>query len=254
MLSEDPEAMRGLQEKTVVVTGGASGIGAATANRLAEEGATVVVTDVDTEGGKAVTEEIREGGGTARFQELDVTDYDQVQAVFETVADEYGRIDVLFNNAGIGEQRSFEETTVEHRNRLVEVNLFGVWNGCQAVLPIMKENGGGVIVNTSSMAGWRPAYVSTYAIAKAGVLHLTKSLAHEFGRHDIRINAVCPGTIDTPMADQWFSEAALDAQRERIALGRLGDPEEIAAGVTFLASDESSFMTGRALKLDGGYA
>jgi NAD(P)-dependent dehydrogenase (short-subunit alcohol dehydrogenase family) len=246
--------MRGLQDKTAVVTGGASGIGAATATRLAEEGATTVVTDIDTEGGTEVAEEIRDSGGTAKFHELDVTDYDEVAAVFEMVGEEYDGIDVLFNNAGIGEDRNFEDTTVEHRNRLVEVNLFGVWNGCRAVLPIMKETGGGVVVNTSSMAGWRPAYVSTYAIAKAGVLHLTKSLAHEFGHHDIRINAVCPGTIDTPMADQWFSEAALDAQRERIALGRLGNPEEIAAGVAFLASEESSFMTGRALKLDGGYA
>jgi NAD(P)-dependent dehydrogenase (short-subunit alcohol dehydrogenase family) len=245
--------MRGLADKTAVLTGSASGIGAATARRLAEEGGTVIVTDVDVEGGKAVADEIAADGGTAEFRKLDVTDYDAVESVFEGVAADYGSLDIVFNNAGIGEDDRFEETTVEHRDRLVEVNLYGVWNGCHAATPLMRASGGGAIVNTSSMSGWRPAYMSTYAVTKAAVLHLTKSIAHDLGKHDIRINAVCPGTIETPMSNEWFSDRALAAQREHTALDRLGDPEEIAAGAAFLASEDASYVTGRALKIDGGY-
>lgn len=245
--------MRGLADKTAVLTGSASGIGAATARRLAEEGATVVVTDVDEAGGEETVADIQTNGGTAEFRKLDVSDYDAVETVFEDIGEDYGSFDVLFNNAGIGENSHFEETTVEERNRLIEVNLYGVWNGCHAALPIMRASGGGAIVNTSSMSGWRPAYVSTYAVTKAAVLHFTKSVAHEFGQHDIRINAVCPGTIETPMTNEWFSDRSLEIQREHTALDRLGSPEEIASGVAFLASDDASYMTGRALKIDGGY-
>lgn len=245
--------MRGLEDKTAVLTGGASGIGAATAKRFAEEGSTVIITDVDVEGGEAVADEIVDSGGTAEFRELDVRSYDAVESVLDAVAEEYGGIDVLFNNAGVGEDRSLAETDEAHRDRIVEVNLYGVWNGCRAVLPIMRASGGGAIVNTSSMAGWLPAPFTTYAMTKAAVLHFTKSIAQEFGNHGIRVTAVCPGAIETPMLREWYTEDQADGMRRRSAVSRLGNPEEVAAGVAFLASDDASFVTGRALKIDGGF-
>lgn len=247
--------MRGLEDKTVVLTGGASGIGAATAERFAAEGSHVVITDIDTDGGQETVAAIESGDadGTAAFRELDVRSYDEFKTVLDDVAETHGGIDVLFNNAGVGESQSFEETGVDHRDWIVDVNLNGVWNGCHAVLPIMKANGGGAIVNTASMAAWVPAPFTTYALTKAAVLHFTKSVAQELGSHGIRINAVCPGAIDTPMLQQWYSEEETKGMKRRSAVSRLGEPEEIAAGVAFLASDDASFVTGRALKIDGGF-
>lgn len=248
--------MRGLHGKTAVITGGASGIGRATAHRLAEEGVDVVVTDVDEEGGEATVEGIDEDGatdGTAEFRSLDVSDYDRFEAVLLDVAEEYDGLDILFNNAGIGEGRSFRETTREHRDELIDVNLNGVWNGCHAALPIFEEADGGAIVNTSSMAGWEPAPITTYALTKAAVLHFTRSVAAELARYDVRINAVCPGLIETAMTDEWYSEAERDAMRKRTAFDRWGDPEEVASCVAFLASEDASYVTGRALKVDAGY-
>jgi|AntRauTorcE11898_2_1112593.scaffolds.fasta_scaffold14638_2 NAD(P)-dependent dehydrogenase (short-subunit alcohol dehydrogenase family) len=245
--------MRGLHDSVAFVTGGASGIGRASAQRLAEEGATVVVTDVDTAGGQKTVDRIEDVGGTATFHELDVQEYETFETLLETTAEEYGSLDVLFNNAGIGEDNSFEETTLEHRDQLIDVNLKGVWNGCHAALPVMRESGGGAIINTSSMAAWVPAPISTYALTKAAVLHFTRSIAHELGRHDIRVNAICPGTVETSMTQQWYSDEELEHMANRSAVSRLGQPEEIASTVAFLASDDASFITGRELKVDGGY-
>lgn len=133
------------------------------------------------------------------------------------------------------------------------MNLNGVWNGCHAVLPILEESGGGAIVNTSSMAGWEPAPITTYALTKAAVLHFTRSVAGELAQYGIRINAVCPGLIDTAMTEEWYSADEREAMRRRTALGRWGDPEEVASCVAFLASEDASYVTGRAMKVDAGY-
>lgn len=248
--------MRGLHNKTAVITGGASGIGRATAKRLAEEGTNVVVTDVDEDGGRATIEELEsadETHGDAEFRSLDVTDYDQFEECLLSVAERHDGVDILFNNAGVGESSSFRETTIEHRDSLIDVNLNGVWNGCHAALPILEETGGGAIINTSSLAGWKSAPITTYALTKAAVLHFTRCVAGEMAQADIRINAICPGLIDTAMTEEWYSEEEREWMRQQTALDRWADPSEVASCVAFLASEDASYITGRALKVDAGY-
>jgi len=248
--------MRGIDGKTAFVTGGASGIGRATARRLAEEGADVVVADVDVAGGEETVRQVEtaaDADGQATFRELDVREYDAVKEALAAVADGHGGLDVVFNNAGVGEDHSFLETTPEHRDELVDVNLKGVWNGCHAAVPILDETGGGAIVNTASMAGWRPAPITTYALTKAAVLHFTRSVAGELAGYGVRINAVCPGLVDTAMTRTWYSEEEREFMRRRTALDRWADPEEVAACVAFLASEDASYVTGRDIKVDAGF-
>ena len=249
-----------LEEQTVVITGAASGIGQATAERCAEEGARVIVTDVDTEGGEAVVEAIEDDGGEAEFHELDVTDSGQFHAVVDAVAEDYG-LDVMINNAGTGHPGgSLEELDDEVRDFVIDINIKGVWNGCHAALPHMKEQGEGSIVNVGSLASilGLPKQAA-YSTTKAAVLNMTRTIAAEAGPYGVRANAVCPGFTETQMLDQYLEkqgdpEAAQEAMAEEYPLKRLGKPEEIANAILFLASDESSFVSGHGLVVDGGFS
>ena len=249
------------EDSTVFVTGAGSGIGRETTLRCAAEGATVIVADVDVEGGEATVEAVAssDAPGTATFVECDVTDAETVRDAVDAAADTHG-LDVMVNNAGIAQHNNpLEEVPIEERDRIVDINAMGVWNGCRAAIPHLKEQGSGAIVNVASLAGvigqpWSAAY----ALTKGGVAKMTRSIAWELGRHGVRANAVCPGFTDTPMVrggleERDDPEAAREALERRYALKRLGEPEEIAAAVAFLASEDASFVTGHELVVDGGF-
>lgn len=251
-----------LEDKTVFVTGAGSGIGRATAKRCAAEGATVVATDVDRDGADETVAMIEDAGvpGAAVADELDVTDAAAVEDSVDAAADAYG-LDVIVNNAGIGQgNAAMEEVPLEVRDRVFDVNAKGVWNGCRAAIPHFKQQESGAIVNVASLAGvigqpWSAAY----AFTKGGVNKFTRTIAGELGRYGVRANAVCPGFIDTPLVRGGLEsrddpEAAREKLERQYALKRIGQPEEIADAILFLASDESSFVTGHALVVDGGYS
>jgi len=248
-----------LDNKTALVTGAASGIGESTALRFAEEGAHVIVTDIDTDGGESLVADIEDAGGDATFYELDVTDADQFQEVADDVADTHG-LDVVVNNAGTGHPSSYIEDTDEAmRDFVIDVNIKGVWNGCHAALPHMKEQGDGAIVNVGSLASvFGLPKQAAYSLTKGAVLNFTRAVAAEAGPRGVRVNAVCPGFTDTPLLQQFLAmaddpEAAREKMRDSYPLKRLGEPEEIASCILFLASDEASWVTGHGLVVDGGY-
>jgi NAD(P)-dependent dehydrogenase (short-subunit alcohol dehydrogenase family) len=249
-----------LEDETVVITGAASGIGRATAERCAEEGACVVVTDVDAEAGRATADAIEDDGGEAAFRELDVTDGDQCHAVVDEIVDTYG-LDVMINNAGTAHPTgSLEDLDEETLDVVLDINVKGVWNGCHAVLGHMKDQGSGTIVNVGSLASviGLPKQAA-YSTSKAAVLNMTRTVAAEAGPYGVRANAVCPGFTETQMLQQYLDEqadpeAAREAMADRYPLKRLAEPGEIADAILFLASDESSFVTGHSLVVDGGYS
>ncbi|ADB59412.1 short-chain dehydrogenase/reductase SDR [Haloterrigena turkmenica DSM 5511] len=249
-----------LEDKTVVITGAGAGIGRETALRCADEGARVIVTDVDVEGGEETVELIAEAGGEAEFAELDVTDSDRFHDVVDTVAEDYG-LDVMINNAGTGHPGGpLEDLDEEVRDFVVDININGVWNGCSAALPHMKDQGHGAIVNVGSLASILGLpHQAAYATTKAAVLNLTRTVAAEAGPYGVRANAVCPGFTETQLLDEYLDqqsdpERAREAMVEEYPLKRLGEPEEIADAILFLASDEASFVTGHGLVVDGGYS
>jgi NAD(P)-dependent dehydrogenase (short-subunit alcohol dehydrogenase family) len=249
-----------LDGRTVFITGAGAGIGRASAERCAEEGAHVVVTDIDADGGAETVERIEDAGGDATFHELDVRDAEAFEHLVETTADESG-LDVLVNNAGIGHPPAVvEETDTETFERVLDINLRGVWNGCHAALPHLKAQESGAIVNVGSLASLLGLpKQSVYSLTKGAVLNFTRAVAAEAGPHGVRANAVCPGFIDTELGRQYFeSQDDPETVRERMTaqypLRRLGDPEEIAACIAFLASDDASYVTGHGLVADGGYS
>ncbi|MDA2808742.1 3-oxoacyl-ACP reductase [Nocardiopsis suaedae] len=245
--------MRRFEGRTAVITGGGSGIGKASALRLADEGANVVVVDLDRDAGEAAA---KEAGG--RYVAADVTDADQVAAAFAEAKEAYGSVDVAFNNAGISppEDDSILETGLEAWRKVQEVNLTSVYLCCKHALPYMREQGRGAIVNTASFVATMGAATSqiSYTASKGGVLALSRELGVQFAREGIRVNALSPGPVNTPLLKELFAKDPERAQRRlvHVPFGRFAEPEEIAAAVAFLASDDASFITASNFLVDGG--
>lgn len=243
-------------ESTALITGGGSGIGETTALEFADRGANVVVADLDPEGGEATVERIEDDGGDALFVETDVSDPESATAMVDATVEEYGQLDFAFNNAGIGgAQAPVAEYPAEEWQQVIDVNLVGVFNCVTAELEQMQsQESGGAIVNNASVLGKVGfATSSAYSAAKHGVLGLTKSTALENGETGVRINAVCPGFIETPLLGETMDEAEREQLAGLHAANRLGTPQEVADAVAWLCTDEASFVTGEALGVDGGY-
>jgi NAD(P)-dependent dehydrogenase (short-subunit alcohol dehydrogenase family) len=242
-----------LDGKVAVVTGGCSGIGLAAVKRFAEEGAQVVIGDLDDARGKEVVD-----GIAGLFVHCDVTDKGQVDALFKAAKDTYGSVDVAFNNAGISppEDDSILDTDLDAWRRVQEVNLTSVYLCCKAALPYMLEQGKGSIINTASFVAVMGAATSqiSYSASKGGVLSMSRELGVQFARDGVRVNALCPGPVNTPLLQELFASDEDRAQRRlvHVPMGRFAEPEEIANAVLFLASDESSFITANTFLVDGG--
>ncbi len=253
--------MKGLKEKTIIVTGGASGIGGAACRKLAEEGAKVAITDVQDAPGKDLADEINETGGSARYWNLDVTDENRIEEVFAEVNETFGAIYGLVNNAGIsGVDKPTDQVTKEEWEQVMKINVDGVFLCTKYVIPYMKENGGGSIINLSSIYGLiGNKDLPPYHASKGAVRLMTKNDALTYAEDNIRINSVHPGFIDTPLVDELAERKNISAEEFRSQLdslhpmGHIGQPEDIANGIAFLASEEAGFMTGSELVIDGGY-
>ena len=247
-----------LDGKVAVITGGASGIGAGTVRRFVEEGAKVLIADLDAERGPALAAEL---GDATAFLQTDVSQEEQIAAMIAEATDRWGRLDCLYNNAGFGGALGpVGSTTVEDFDLTIDVLLKSVFLGMKHASPVMTAQGSGSIISTASVAGLRVGYAPhLYSVAKCAVIHLTKSVALELGEHNIRVNAICPGFIATPLAagrpdatDSQIQQMR-DAGASSQVLGRVGEPLDIANMALFLASDESEWITGREFVVDGGF-
>lgn len=240
--------------KVALVSGGARGIGAATARLLAREGADVVLADVLEAEGRATEAEIAEAGGRATFMRLDVTDEDNWQEVIDATVAAYCKLDVVVNNAGISGRTTVEETPAETWDRVMEVNGKGVFLGTKLAIPELRKAGGGSIINISSIYGIVGSETSAaYHASKGAVRIFSKAAAIQYASEGIRVNSVHPGFVDSPMTAASHALPEVHELRiRRTPLGRMGTPEDIAAGILYLASDESSFVTGSELVIDGG--
>ncbi|WP_297548816.1 3-oxoacyl-ACP reductase [Amycolatopsis sp.] len=245
--------MQRFEGRVAVITGGASGIGLASARRLASEGAKIVIADVTDDAGKVAADEV---GGL--YVRTDVTDEEQVKALFQTTVDEFGSLDVAFNNAGISppDDDSILTTGLEAWQRVQQVNLTSVFLCCKYAIPHMQKQGKGSIINTASFVAVMGAATSqiSYTASKGGVLSMSRELGVQFARENIRINALCPGPVNTPLLKELFAKDPERAARRlvHVPVGRFAEPEELAAAVAFLASDDASFITASQFLVDGG--
>jgi NAD(P)-dependent dehydrogenase (short-subunit alcohol dehydrogenase family) len=246
-----------LEGKVALITGAGNGMGRVAATRFAAEGARIVVADFDAALGAETVAAVEAGGGEAAFVAVDVADSDQVAAMVDFTMERFGTLDVLYNNAGIfpADDGGATETPEPTWDRVMDVNLKGVWLGCKHGIPAMLASGGGSIINVASFVALMGAATAqiAYTASKGGVLSMTREIAVEYGRSGIRANALCPGPIATPMLEELMRDP--DRRQRRlvhIPMGRLGQADELAKAALFLASDDSSFMTGAQLVVDGG--
>jgi NAD(P)-dependent dehydrogenase (short-subunit alcohol dehydrogenase family) len=244
-----------LKDKVAIITGAGSGIGQATAKIFASEGAKVVVADYKPEGGQATVKMITDAGGEAIFSQTDVSKTDQVQAMINLAVEKFGGLDILFNNAGVAPMADLANTTDEIWQKTIDVDLKGVFLGTKFAVPEMAKRGKGKIINTASIAGLVGFQgITAYCAAKGGVVNLTKELALDLAAKKININAIAPGVIKTNMtADILKDEKQAQGMLAQTPIGRLGEPEDIAYAALYLASDESDFVTGHTLVVDGGW-
>ncbi len=244
--------MKRLENKIAIITGGAQGIGKAAVKRFAEEGAVVIIWDVNEDKANSTISEFKNISDKIEFQKVDVTKLESVSEAAKQILDKHRKIDILINNAGITRDASFLKMTSEQWQQVIDVNLTGVFNCTKAVAPSMVEKLYGKIVNTSSVVGLYGNFGQTnYVATKSGIIGMTKVWARELGRKGINVNAVAPGFIATEMVST-VPEKVLDMLKERTPLGKLGDPEDIANAYLFLSSDEAKFINGAVLSVDGG--
>ncbi|PZX07483.1 3-oxoacyl-[acyl-carrier-protein] reductase [Psychrobacillus insolitus] len=241
-----------LKEKVAIITGAANGIGLAAALRFAEEGAKVVLADFDEQVGAAQAKVLGDQGYDVLFQQVDVSKQDSVETLVQKTIEHFGKIDILINNAGITRDAMLTKMTLEDFQRVLDVNLTGVFICTQAVVPYLLEQGHGKIINTSSVSGIYGNFGQTnYAASKAAVVGMTKTWAKEFGKKGVNVNAVAPGFVKTAMVAK-MPEKAIDQMTSVVALKRLGESRDIANAYLFLASDESDYVNGHVLHVDGG--
>jgi len=260
-MSESVSYMK-LNGKVAIITGAGSGIGRATAILMAKEGAKVLVVDVNDKGGQETVDAIRHDGGQAFFSRADVSKPADCEKMVKTALREYGKLDILFNNAGVVHVGTITETSEEDWDRVLDINLKGVFLASKYAIPEMLRTGGGAIVNTGSIYGNLGAgSYSAYCASKGGVINLTRALAMEYAEKNIRVNCVCPGSVMTAMLQQEIDILAPDnpeEQKRRFAqmqpIHRIASPEEIAKVVLFLSSDDASNMTGASVNVDGGFS
>lgn len=247
-----------LEGRVAVITGAGSGMGRASAQVLAREGAMVVVADIDLEGAKETVRSVTSAGGNALPMKTDVAKGSEVEALIRQTVESYGRIDILHNNAGVIIVKFLEDTSEEEWDRLMGVNLRSIFLGVKYAVPYMKKQGSGCIINTASTGSFLGQYMTpAYIASKGGVLMLTKTLALDYAKYNIRINCICPGAVDTPMLRRHFNnspdpELAARREQELMPIKRFLQPEEIAEAVLYLASDVARGITGTALVIDGG--
>lgn len=244
--------MKRLENKVAIITGGADGLGKAGAILFAKEGATVIIWDMNEQKGKETVSEIMASGGNASFLKVNTANFSEVESATQKAIEQFGKIDILINNAGITRDASLKKMTSEQWQQVIDVNLTGVFNCAKCVSGFMVDKGFGRIINTSSVVALYGNFGQTnYVATKAGVIGMTKTMARELGRKGVTVNAVAPGFIATEMVKK-MPEDVLKAMEAKVPVGRLGMPEEIASAYLFLASDEAAYINGTTLSVDGG--